>query len=253
MKRLSTLLVGSLFVVTACNDKKSEPAATAHADPAASPATRSSAEGGRAAELTPDWTFDPEDPARDYVGRYLKATLRYGAETACVVLGKSSFRNGESVVEVRNPGDASCGKPAELRDRFFASVSTDRMRLDDADHHPALRPWPDGSLPDQPPGLVTIIQPLKGWKTAVHDVIKKQQLYALRVQLYGRGTYPVVLIAGWHALFDPKGDLAALKPAAEELCTANNGSPMGFIAELDHTQMLRVDCPDKPHWQSLVL
>jgi hypothetical protein len=254
MKLPATLLLGSLLATPACG-KTSEPTSTDR--PAPTPpesAAASSSAGGRPPPVrTPDWTFDPADPAKDYVGRYLRASMRYGAETSCVLLGKSTFRNGESTVEVRNPADGSCGKPGELRDAFLANVSTDRIRIDDPEHHPPMKAWPDGSMPDAGPGLVVEITDLHGWKTPLHDAIKQQQLYPLRVQLYGRGTYPVITLAGWHALFVPKGDLAALKPAAEALCTANKGAPMGFFAATDRTLMLRVDCPGDPHWEKLGL
>jgi hypothetical protein len=199
----------------------------------------------------PDWRFDPEDPAKDYVGRYLRATLRYGADTACVLLSRSTIKNGESVVEVRNPADGSCGHPAELRDTFVANVAADRMRIEDAAHRPPLRPWPDGSAPDSAPSMVASVSEMHTWKNPLHDVVKKQQLYPVRVQLYGRGTYPVITIAGWHAAFDPAGDVTALQPAAKMLCDATRGAPMAFLAELDRHTLLRVECPGRARWEKL--
>jgi len=198
----------------------------------------------------PDWVLDPADPARDYVGRYLRSTLRYGADTSCVILG-SSFRNGESVVEVRNPADATCGAPGALRDTFLVNVAEDRMSLDDPGHHPALRPWPDGSSPDGPPGPVTDNQNLTRWKAPLHDVIEKLKLFPLRIQLYGRGTYPVISLAGWHDVFDPKGDISLLREPAKQLCEVNSGAPMAFIGGMDRTLVLRIDCPANPRWESL--
>ena len=248
MKPVVPLFFGLLLAATACG-KKSEPTPT---EPASATPANASAEGGsRQSTRTPDWTFDADDPARDYVGRYLRATLRYGTETACVVLGRSSFKNGESMVEVRNPADGSCGKAAELRDTFIANVSGDRLRIDDADHHGPLKAWPDGSMPDAPPAPIASIGDLFHWKAPLHDSIKKAHLYPLRVQLYGRGTYPVITLAGWHELFDPKGDIAALKAPAEDLCAATQGAPMAFFAELDRSTLLRIDCPDNPHWEKL--
>lgn len=252
--RCAALLVGSLLAATACG-RKSEPPSAERSSPTPSGGPTTSSSGNRRTPPArpPDWTFDPDDPAKDYVGRYLRATMRYGADTSCVVLAKSSFRNGESVVEVRNPADGSCGKPGELRDAFLANASIDRMRLDDAAHHPALKPWPDGSMPDAAPGPIVSIEDLHGWKTPLREAVKQQQLYPLRVQLYGRGTYPVITLAGWHALFDPKGELPALKPAAQALCTASQGTPMGFLAGIDPTLLLRIDCPDRPRWENLRL
>jgi hypothetical protein len=249
MKLPVTLLLGSLVAATACS-KASEPSPAERAG--TGQAEAGSLDTGRPiATREPEWTFNPDDPAKDYVGRYIKATVRYGEENSCILLSPSTFKNGDSIVEVRNPADGSCGKPAELRDRFIANVSTDRLRIDDPDHHPALKAWPDGSMPDAAAGLVVTVPDLHKWRTPLHEEIKKQQLYPLRVQLYGRGTYPVVTLAGWHALFDPKGDLAALKAPAQELCAATNGLPMGFFAEPNRTMLLRVDCPDNPHWEKL--
>jgi len=261
MKLSATLFVGSFFAAAACG-KKSEPppeersTPTPNITPTADAGTARPSAGARTPPppaRNPDWTFDPADPAKDYVGRYLRATMRYGAETSCVLLGKSSFRGSESLVEVRNPGDGSCGKPAELRDTFLANVSIDRLRLDDSEHHPPLKVWPDGSMPDVAPGPIAEVTDLHQWKTPLHEAIKQQQLYPLRIQLYGRGTYPVITLAGWHALFDPRGDLAALKPAAASLCTANKGAPIGIFAGFDRALLLRVDCPDNPHWEKLGL
>jgi hypothetical protein len=250
MKLSVSLLLGSVLAAGTGCSKASEPAPSERAG--TGPAEAGASDTGRpVAGREPEWTFNPDDPAKDYVGRYIKATVRYGPETACILLSPSTFKNGDSVVEVRNPADGSCGKPAELRDRFIANVSTDRLRIDDPEHHAALKAWPDGSTPGTAAAPVAAVPDLHKWKTPLHDAVKAQQLYPLRVQLYGRGTYPVVTLAGWHALFDPKGDLAALKGPAQELCTATNGLPVGFFAEPNRTMLLRVDCPDNPHWEKL--
>lgn len=252
MRRPVSLLFGLVTLVVAC-DKKSEPPPVEHAAPSSDAAGQASDPRRAPPARLPEWTFDTDDPARDYVGRYLRATMRYGTETACVVLSRSTFRNGENVVDVRNPADGTCGKPTELRDTFLANVSGDRLRIEDEARRPPLRPWPDGSLPGDGPGLLATVQDLRKWQTPVREIIKKEQLYPTRVQLYGRGTYPVVTLAGWHAKFDPKGDIAALKPVAQELCTANAGSPMAFMTGLGNTLLLRIDCPENPHWEDLRL
>lgn len=251
MKVPKAFLVATVVAV-ACG-KKVEPAPAEPGTAAAGSTPTPTSSAKSTSSRLPEWTFDPEDPARDYVGRYLRATLRYGDDTSCVVLGRSSFRGRESVVEVRNPAEGSCGKAAELRDTFLASVASDHLRLDDPEHRPALKPWPDGSLPDGPAAPVTEVRELHSWKSPIHDVIKKQQLYPVRVQLYGRGTYPVITLAGWHALFDPKGDLSALSSPAADLCAASHGAPMGFLAGLDRKLLLRIDCPDRVRWENLGL
>jgi hypothetical protein len=255
---LSLLASGGALICLAgaCNNKAKEIDSTDRERTAAAgkPAPPlPGADGGGEAHRRVDWTFDAEDPARDYVGRYLRASLRYGRDTACVLLGKSTFRNGEAVVEVRNPADNTCGAPGALRDTFVADVATDRIKLDDRSHQAPLRPWPDGSAPDGPANEVADVQNLVKWRSPLHDAIKKQQLWPLRIQLFGRGTYPVVSIAGWHGTFDPKGDVEALKSAAHDLCAANDQSPLGFVSGQGGTveQMLRIDCPANPHWERL--
>ena len=215
--------------------------------------TDAGADAGKGAHRNVDWTFDAEDPARDYVGRYLRATLRYGKDTSCILLGRSTFRNNDAVVEVRNPANHTCGPPAALRDRFLADVALDRIKLEDPSHQAPLRPWPDGSSPDGPPNEVVDVQNLVSWRSPLREGIKKQKLWPLRIQLHGRGTYPVVSIAGWHDLFDPKRDVTALKDAARSLCEANDQSPLAFIgAEGGAVDLiLRIDCPDNPHWEHL--
>jgi hypothetical protein len=244
-----------LFWVAVGCSKAQEPAPVEHAKENPPSSTGKSDGGGAlAAHRGIDWSMNPDDPGRDYVGRYLRATMRYGKDTACIVLGPSNYKNGDAWVEVRNPADNTCGPPGALRDVFLVDVATNRLRLGETGGKaPPLRPWPDGSSPDAPPSEVSDVQNLTKWKSPLHDAIKKQQLWPLRVQLYGRGTYPVITVAGWHALFDPKGDVNALKGAARDLCAANDGAPLGFIDGAGGTvdTILRIDCPDHPHWEHL--
>jgi hypothetical protein len=258
--RLGLLAGGGalILIAGACNNKAKELDSndrerTAAAGKPAPPLPGADGGGRGETHRRVDWTFDAEDPGRDYVGRYLRATLRYGRDTACVLLGKSNFRNGEAVIEVRNPADSTCGPPGALRDTFVADVAIDRIKLDDPSHQAPLRAWPDGSAPDGPPSEVADVQNLVKWRSPLHDAIKKQQLWPLRIQLYGRGTYPVVSIAGWHGTFDPKGDVEALKGAARDLCVATDQSPLGFVTGQGGAveQMLRIDCPANPHWERL--
>ena len=61
-------------------------------------------------------------------------------------------------MKVRNDASGACGKADELRDRFFVTVATDRMSLDDSLHAPTLQPWPDGSDPGAAPAKVADIR-----------------------------------------------------------------------------------------------
>ncbi len=199
----------------------------------------------------PDWGLDPADPATDYVTRYLRATKRYGDKTACVAVKPSSFSDGRSVVETRNDASGSCGKPDDLRDRFFVKVATDRMSIDESLRQPALQKWPDGSDPDGPPGKVSDGQDLRAWKASLGTTIRALKLVPLRVQLYGRGTYPIVTLAGWHGVVMQGMTPAQLEAPAKELCQANDGEPLAFFAGLERSTLLRITCPGTAKFETL--
>jgi hypothetical protein len=194
------------------------------------------------ASREPDMGLDAKDPAKDYVARYLKATKRYGANAACVVTMPSTFKDNTDVVETHNDSTGSCGKADELRDRFFVSVTTDHMTIDPSLHQPKLQSWPDGSDPDGPAGKVGDVQDLRHWKTGLRDAFHKLQLAPLRVQLYGRGTYPIVSIAGWHGPVLRTMTADELEGPAKALCEANDGNPLGVFAALDRSTLLRITC-----------
>jgi len=198
----------------------------------------------------PTWNLDPTDPARDYVARYVRATKRYG-DVACVSIGKSTFANDRSTVEARNDTSGACGKAGDLRDRFLVNVATDRMSIDGALHQPALSKWPDGSDPDGPPGKVADVQDLLKWKTPLHDAFHTLLLAPLRMQLYGRGTYPIFSIAGWHGPVMRNMTPAQLEAPARALCDANEGAPLGIFAGFDRSTLLRIDCPASAHFETL--
>jgi hypothetical protein len=203
------------------------------------------------ASRDPDWGLDPVDPARDYAARYLKASKRYGAKASCVVTKPSSFADSKSVVETRNDASGMCGKPDELRDRFFVSVATDRLSLDASLHQPKLQTWPDGSDPDAPAAKVMDLQDLRAWKAGLRDAFHKLQLAPLRVQLYGRGTYPVISIAGWHGPVLRAMSPAELADPAKTLCEANEGDPLGVFASMDRATLLRITCPGSARFETL--
>jgi hypothetical protein len=231
----------------------SRPASTAdrHVESPAVSASNRAPGTGRSTSREPDWGLDPLDPARDYVGRYLRATKRYGDQTVCVVVGDSKFTSGRSIVESRNDPSGKCGAAGEVRDRFFVSVTTDHLSLDETLHQPKLQTWPDGSDPEGPPKGVVDIQDLRAWKTGLRDAFHRLQLAPLRVQLYGRGTYPVVSIAGWHAGVQQTMSPGQLEAPAKELCAANDGEPLAVFAALDRTTLLRITCPGSARFEAL--
>jgi hypothetical protein len=218
---------------------------------AASPSAAVAAQMLPVASRDPDWGLDPNDPARDYVGRYLRATRRYGAQTPCVVVRPSTFADGKSTVETRNDASGTCGAPDELRDRFFVKVATDRMSLDASLHQPPLQKWPDGSDPEGPAAKVSDGQDLRAWKASLGTTIRALQLVPLRIQLYGRGTFPVVSLAGWHGPVMRDMTPAQLATPAKALCLANDGEPMGFFAGLDRSTLLRITCPGSATFEKL--
>jgi hypothetical protein len=203
------------------------------------------------ASRDPDWGLDPADPARDYVMRYLKASKRYGAKASCVVTKASTFTENKSIVETRNDPSGACGKADDLRDRFFVSVATDRLSLDESLHQPKLQSWPDGSDPGAPPGKIIDLQDLRTWKAGLRDSFRKLELAPLRVQLYGRGTYPVISIAGWHGPVLRSMSPAELESPAKTHCEANDGAPLGIFAGMDRATLLRVTCPSSARFESL--
>jgi hypothetical protein len=249
---------------TGC-DRKAEPTPAANAAPftsavpfkparkdrAGAPTTASSAGVLPLASREPDMGLDPADPSRDYVARYLKASQRYGAQSGCVVVKPSTFSDKTSAVETRNDASGKCGKPDALRDRFLVSIATDRMSLDESLHQPKLKSWPDGSDPDGPAAKLIDLQDLRGWKASLRDVFRSLQLAPLRVQLYGRGTYPVISIAGWHGPVLRTMTPDQLQAPAKAFCNANDGQPIGIIAGLDRATLLRITCPGTAHFESL--
>ncbi len=198
----------------------------------------------------PDWGLAADDPARDYVTRYIRGTKRYGTG-GCVEVKPSTFTKGKDVVETQNDASGACGKAGELRDRFLVSVATDRMSLDESLHQPKLQRWPDGSDPDGPPGAIAELQDLRTWRTSFRDAFRKLELAPIRVQLYGRGTYPVITIAGWHGPLQRTMSPGELEAPARVLCTANEGEPLGIIAGLDRSVLLRISCPGAGRFDTL--
>jgi len=260
--RVAPLSIGAVLAaalaVPAC-DRREEPAPAPAPTTASSPSARPYKGGPPPADSTslpaasrePDWGLDLADPAKDYVQRYLRATKRYGAQSKCVVVGASKFTGERSVVETHNDAGGACGKAGELRDRFFVTVATDRMSLDESLHPAKLQSWPDGSDPAAAPAKVADVQDLRAWKIGLGDTLRKLLLVPLRVQLYGRGTFPVVSIAGWHGPVLRTMSPAELADPAKKLCDANEGEPLGIIAGVDRATLLRITCPAGAKFETL--
>jgi hypothetical protein len=197
----------------------------------------------------PDWDLDSDDAARDYVRRYALGTHRYGDTLDCVDVGASQPAGGRRSVEVRTA--ASCPGAGTVRDVFLVDVAMDRLSVDDKAKRDALARWPDGSDPEGPPGPVREIGSLREWNGSLKDALQQQLLVPIRVQTYGRGTYPVVTLAGWHGTVMPGADPDALRGFAEAMCRATHGAPMALFGGLDRSLILRVRCPGGTRWERL--
>jgi hypothetical protein len=199
----------------------------------------------------PDWDLDTADPAQDYVRRYALGTKRYGSPIQCVDIGPS-FRAADRVtVEVRNA--AGCPGAGTVRDVFVVDVAGDRLTVDDKSKRDPLARWPDGSDPEGPAAKAVLnTSDLRKWNGALKDtVFGKMQLVVVRVQMYGRGSYPVITLAGWHGAVNMSATPEDLAPFDADLCKANDGAPLGIIAGIDRANILRIRCPGPPRWERL--
>ncbi len=207
----------------------------------------------------PDWDLDPDDPWRDYVTRYVRATKRYGDATDCVVIGPAQGSGGKRNVTVRNNPGGSCGdatpKDDSVRDVFVVDVAGDRLAVDDPGLRAHLERWPEGSDPGGPAKVgVPEVENLLRAKSPLLDALHDMQLVTVRGQTYGRGTYLVVTLAGWHGPILRTMSASELAPTADRLCKANGQMPLGIFAGVDRSNMLRIRCgPDgaKPRWDRL--
>jgi hypothetical protein len=197
----------------------------------------------------PDWDLDSDDPARDYVRRYALGTKRYGESLDCVDVGRSAPAGDRRRVEVKTA--AKCPGAGTTRDVFLVDVALDRLGVDDKTRRDPLAHWPDGSDPEGPPGAVRELSGARDWKVPIKDVLQHAQLVPIRVQGYGRGTYPVITLAGWHAEVVPPASEEALRPFAKALCDASGGAPLALFGGLDRTLLLRIRCPAATRWDHL--
>jgi hypothetical protein len=198
----------------------------------------------------PTWALDPDDPAHDYVDRYVRSTYRYGPQTACIVIAKSQFSGGSTTVDVNNGPTGTCGTANEVRETFQVNVAADRLSLVDPGKHDPLKKWPDGSDPEGPPGT-PVEKDARAWKAPLHEAMTRMELVPVRLQWYGRGTYPIVTIAGWHGELTREATPDTLRKIAQTLCPANESHPFAVFAGVDRSALLRFDCPDRVRWESL--
>ncbi len=206
------------------------------------------------AKRDPDWDLEPQDPARDYVRRYVWGVSRYGDMSPCVDAQASVPENGKATVRVVDAYPPHC-PPTGVDEIFAVDVSADRLELvHQQSDRPKLAKWFDGSDPLGPAKapVPEFANPAK-WTTPTGDVFKDAQLAVVRIQLYGRGTYPFVMVAGWPQWFPRDSDQATRDAFAVKVCTASKGLPLAVAAGLNRSDVLRIRCGEHPTgiWETL--
>jgi hypothetical protein len=199
----------------------------------------------------PDWDLSPADPARDYARRYAFFTRRYPDGLDCVAFGASEPANDRRRVTVKTADACTTGGgPGTIRDVFLVDLAGDHLTVDDKTKRNPLALWPDGSDPEGPPAPeVRQITDMRDWKSPLQDTLIKQGLAPLRMQAYGRGTYPLVSIARWHGAVQLGAPPDALQPLADAACASNDNMPMGIVAGFDRSNLLRITCPSATRWE----
>jgi hypothetical protein len=197
------------------------------------------------------WDLDPQDPARDYVRRYIRATQRYADKTDCVLVGKSGDKNGKRAVEVR--ATPPCGTSNAVRDVFYVDVAGDRLTTDDPATRAPLQPWPDGSLPDKPAAPVVVNGSMREWRTPMADALEKLLVSPMSVHFYGRGTYLLVTLTGWRKPIAHEASYDQMRDSGRKLCLANKGNDFALREAAVPGVWLRFKCPDgtfkwDTHW-----
>jgi hypothetical protein len=199
-----------------------------------------------------NWDLDPNDPASDYVERYIQSTRRYGAERRCVRAEPSRIVDGRSLVEARDSRGDGCHGTGAVRDTFAVDVDHDRLELADPSVGSPLADWPDGSSPDGMPTPAPKEGPgIDVWNSPLPKALQALNLVPLRVQFYGRGSYPLISVAGWHTPVTLTSSPAELESDAKKICDASASFPLGLIATMDRSTVLRIRCPTGTHWEHL--
>jgi hypothetical protein len=198
----------------------------------------------------PSWDLSPDDAARDYARRYAFFTKRYADGLDCAAFGASEPANDQRRVTVKTAdGCSTGGSPGSIRDVFLVDLAGDHLTVDDKTKRNPLAHWPDGSDPEGPAADVREITNMRDWKSPLQDTLIKQGLAPLRMQAYGRGTYPLVSIAGWHGAVQLGATPDALQPLVVAVCASNDKMPMGIVAGFDRSNVLRITCPSATRWE----
>jgi hypothetical protein len=199
-----------------------------------------------------DWDLDKADPARDYAERYIQSTRRYGAERPCVHAQPSRIENGRTLVDTRDSNANGCTGTNAVRDTLAVDADQDRLELADPTRGAPLADWPDGS---NPAGMATP-SPKEGptiekWASPLPKAFRALELVPLRIQFYGRGSYPMITIAGWHGPMALTASPAELAEDARKICEASAGFPLGVVTAMDRSVVFRVHCPESARWEHL--
>ncbi len=258
-KRLSLGLAGAL-AVAGCPNAPPEPvkpvpsvtaSAAAYDGGPSTPEAKDAGVDAGPAWLLPDggilmdvigWDLDPMDPARDYVRRYVFATKRYANAFECVQIGKSVPQGTKSRVEVREAPSPKCKTGTAVRDVFLVDVAGDRLTVDDPAVRAPLVVWPDESRPNEKAAPVVSINRIREWKTPMADMFELLRLTPIRIQGYGRGSYLVITLSGWHTPITRDAADGKIKEALKRLCEANDGQPFAIASALDPPVWLRASC-----------
>jgi hypothetical protein len=225
------------------------PHETSEADRAAARLSTIAPQTHATADLrAPDLDLDAKDPAQDYVGRYVRATKRYGDDATCPRLDPSKLEGGRRVVAVR--GRASCGS-ASIQDTFVVDLVADRLTLAGGSNGGPLATWPDGSAPGEDAHPIRTLVTARDWASPVADSLGELGLTPSRVDLYGRGTYRVVSLAGWTEPVAKDAPRETQHAVAKKLCAANGESLALFGGGAPH-ELARIRCPNgDTEWESL--
>jgi hypothetical protein len=203
---------------------------------------------GSADLRTPDVDLDLKDPAQDYVGRYVRATKRYGDDAACARFEKSEAHGSERSVVVR--GRASCGS-GNTRDVFLVDVASDRLSLAPESNGKPLAAWPDGSATNEVARDVQSFEGVKSWSSPIVERMTELGLSPYRMDVYGRGTYRVFALAGWTEPVSKDAPREQQRAIAKQLCAAN-GESFGLVGGGERHEIARVRCPEgTTEWESL--
>lgn len=223
-----------------------------HLLPRTEPPPLTSAERVPTPGREPDWDIDSSDPARDYVNRYILATKRYADKTGCVRASAPRSDGNRTLVDAVEVKDDPCKLGGAVLDTFAVRAGDDRLELANPKKGAPLAKWPDGSAPDAPPsGKVLGEDDIHKWNAPIHEYLVKMRFTPIRVQYYGRGSYPVITLAGWREPLQPGSSAESMAGIAKGICDATKGAPVGLFGGVNRADILRVRCPDKARWERL--